>query len=274
MLEISKESGVVKLGHLALDGTKIKVNASKHKAMSYARMKKRKPELAAEVDHLLAEAKALDEQEDKEYGKGKSGDELPKEFRCKQARLAKIRQAKQALEEQARKEVIEGGKRDRDGNPPPGGEGGASDPPAGIPEDKKQHNFIDPESRIMLDGATKAFVQGYNGQAADVTQHGNDRQQLVPMVEQSEDNLGEIPDRDLGDAGYFSEENVEFLTNGLIEPSIPRDRTKYSDPPEPAPRGRIPNDTSEVDRMLRKLKTKAGKKAHLKRKETAEPAFG
>ena len=91
VLEICKESGLVKLGHVALDGTKVKANASKHKAMSYGRMKKREPELAAEVDRLLAEAAALDEQEDKKYGKGKRGDELPKELRFKQTRLAKIR---------------------------------------------------------------------------------------------------------------------------------------------------------------------------------------
>jgi hypothetical protein len=106
--EICKESGLVKLGHVALDGTKVKANASKHKAMSYARMKKREPELAAEVDRLLAEAQAVDEQEDKNYGKGKRGDELPKELRFKQARLAKIREAKQALEEQSRRVVKRG----------------------------------------------------------------------------------------------------------------------------------------------------------------------
>lgn len=285
VLEICKESGLVKLGHVALDGTKVKANASKHKAMSYARMKKREPELAAEVDRLLAEAAALDDQEDKKYGKGKRGDELPKELRFKQARLAKIRKAKQALEEQARKEAIEAGKLDQDGNPPPGGPAGSSEPPAGIPKDKQQRNFTDPESRIMLDGATKAFVQGYNAQAAvdcesqvivaaDVTQQANDKQQLVPMVDRIEDNLGEIPDRVLADAGYFVEEKVESLANNFIEPFIPRDRIKHSDPPRQAPRGRIPNDTSPVDRMLRKLKTKAGKKTYLKRKETVEPVFG
>jgi transposase len=285
VLEICKESGLVKLGHVALDGTKVKANASKHKAMSYDRMKKREPELAAEVDRLLAEAAALDEQEDKKYGKGKRGDELPKELRFKQARLAKIRHAKEALEEQARREAIEAGKFDRDGNPPPGGEAGSSKPPAGIPEDKAQRNFTDPESRIMLDGATKAFVQGYNGQAAvdcesqvivaaDVTQQANDKQQLVPMMEQIEDNLGEIPDRVLADAGYFSEENVESLTDNFMEPFIPRDRVKHSDPPQIAPRGRIPENTSVVDRMLRKLKTKAGKETYLKRKESVEPVFG
>jgi transposase len=285
VLEICKEAGLIKLGYVALDGTKVKANASKHKAMSYARMVKREPELAAEVDRLLAEAEALDVQEDKKYGKGKRGHELPKELRFKQARLAKIRQAKQALEEQARKEAIEAGKLDRDGHPPPGGAAGSSHPPAGIPEDKEQRNFTDPESRIMLDGATKAFVQAYNGQAAvdcgsqvivaaDVTQQANDKQQLVPLVAQIEDNLGEIPDRVLADAGYFVEEKVTSLADNFIEPLIPRDRIKHSDPPQQPPRGRIPKSTSVVDRMLRKLKTKEGKRTYLKRKETVEPVFG
>jgi hypothetical protein len=285
VLEMCKASGLLKLGHVALDGTKMKANASKHKAMSYDRMKKREPELAAEVERLLAEADAFDDKEDKKYGKGKRGDELPKELRFKQGRLAKIRQAKQALEEQARKEAIEAGKLDKDGNPPPAHEAGSPKPPPGIPEDKQQRNFTDPESRIMLDGATKAFVQGYNAQAvvdcssqvivaADVTQQANDKQQLVPMVEQIEDNLGEIPDRVLADAGYFVEEKVEYLADNFIEPFIPRDRIKHSDPPQQPPRGRIPKDTSLVDRMLRKLRTKAGKKTYLKRKETVEPVFG
>jgi len=285
VLEICKEAGLVKLGHVALDGTKVKANASKHKAMSYDRMVKREPELAAEVERLLAEAEALDDKEDKKYGKGVRGDELPKELRFKQARLAKIRQAKQALEEEARREAIEAGKLDKDGNPPAGGGSASSERPPGTPAPKSQRNFTDPESRIMLDAATKAFVQAYNGQiavdcesqvivAADVTQAGNDKQQLVPMVEQIEGNLGEIPDRALADAGYFSEDNVESLTNNFIEPFIPQDRIKHSDAVQPAPRGRIPDNLSVVDRMLRKLKTKAGRKIYSKRKESAEPVFG
>jgi hypothetical protein len=192
---------------------------------------------------------------------------------------------KKALEEQARQEAIEAGKLDPDGNPPPGDEAGSSKTPAGIPEDKEQRNFTDPESRGMLDGATKAFVQGYNSQAAvdcesqvivaaDVTQQANDKQQLVPIVQQIEENLGEIPDNVLADAGYFSKENVESLTDNFMEPFIPRDNVKHGDPPEVAPRGRIPKATSVVDQVLRKLKTKAGKKTYSKRKESVEAVFG
>ena len=282
VLEICKEAGLVKLGFVALDGTKVKANASKHKAMSYGRMVKKERELAREVEKLLKQAEALDEQEDKRYGKGKRGDEFPEELRLKEKRLAKIREAKQALEEQAREEAVAKGERGKDGKPP---EDGASGPPEVKPEPKKQRNFTDPESRIMVDGATKAFTQAYNAQAAvdcgsqvivsaDITQQANDKQQLVPMVEQIEENLGEIPDRILADPGYFTEEAVESVAGGFTEPFIPRERTKHSDPPEPAPRGRIPDNASVVDRALRKLKTKVGQQIYSKRKETIEAVFG
>ena len=282
VLDICKEAGLVNLGFVALDGTKVKANASKHKAMSYGRMVKKERELAREVEKLLKQAEALDEQEDKRYGKGKRGDEFPEELRFKEKRLAKIREAKQALEEQAREEAVAKGERGKDGKPP---EDGASGPPEVKPEPKKQRNFTDPESRIMVDGATKAFTQAYNAQAAvdcgsqvivsaDITQQANDKQQLVPMVEQIEENLGEIPDRILADPGYFTEEAVESVAGGFTEPFIPRERTKHSDPPEPAPRGRIPDNASVVDRALRKLKTKVGQQIYSKRKETIEAVFG
>ena len=137
----------------------------------------------------------------------------------------------------------------------------------------------------MLDGATKAFQQAYNAQAAvdcasqvivsaDVTQEANDKRQLVPMIDQVEDNLGEIPDCVLADNGYFSEPNTQYVATNHMEPLIAPKRTKHTDKPEPAPKGRIPNDISIVDRMRRKLKTKQGKKIYSKRKESVEPVFG
>jgi transposase len=285
VLEICKEAGLVKLGFVALDGTKMKANASKHKAMSYGRMVKKEKELAREVDKLLKQAEILDEQEDKKYGKGKRGDELPEELKFKEKRLAKIREAKQALEQEAREDAAGNGKSGKDGKPPEDGASGPSETREVKPKPKKQRNFTDPDSRIMLDGSTKAFSQAYNAQAAvdcdsqvivsaDVTQQANDKQQLVPMLEQIEENLGEIPDRVLADAGYFTEEAVESVADGFTEPFIPRERKKHSDPPEPAPRGRIPDNASVVDRALRKLKTKAGQQIYSKRKETIEPVFG
>lgn len=166
ILDICKEVGLVKLGHVALDGTKIKANASKHKSMSYGRMKTKEKDLTEEVERLLEEAEQIDEREDARYGKGVRGDELPKDLRFKLGRLEKIQAAKSALEEHAKQEAKAAGKRDKDGNPSPGGKAGSSKTSAGIPEDKKQRNFNDPDSCIMLDGATKSFMQGYNGQAA------------------------------------------------------------------------------------------------------------
>ncbi|MFZ5501332.1 MAG: transposase, partial [Candidatus Micrarchaeota archaeon] len=261
----------------------MKADASRHKAMSYGRMVKK--ELSREVDKLLKQAEALDEQEDKKYGKGKRGDELPGDLQFKEKRLAKIREAKPALEEQAREDATRKGKSDKDGKPPEEGGSGPSETSEVKPKPKKQRNFTDPDGRIMLDGATKAFTQGYNAQAgvdctsqvivcADVTQQANDKQQLVPMLEQIEENLGEIPDRVLADAGYFTKEAVESIAQGFTEPFIPSERIKHGDSLEPAPRGRIPDKTTVVDRALRKLKTKAGKQTYSKRKETIEPVFG
>jgi transposase len=283
VLEICKEAGLVKLGHVALDGTKMKANASKHKAMSYGRMVKKEKELATEVDKLLKQAEALDEQEDKKYGKGKRGDELPDELKFKERRLAKIREAKRALEEEARADTQAKGKSGKGEKPPEDGTSGPSETAEVKP--KKQRNFTDPDSRIMLDGATKAFTQAYNAQAgvdcesqvivtADVTQQANDKKQLVPMLEQIEENLGEIPDRILADAGYFSEEAVGSVADGFTEPFIPRERVKHDDPPQSALRGRIPDHLSTVDRALRRLKTKGGQQIYSKRKETIEPVFG
>ncbi|SRR5208283_2475846 len=285
VLWICKEAGLVKLGFVALDGTKIKANASKRKAMSYCRMVNKERELAREVEKLLQEAEALDEREDKKYGKNKRGDELPQELRFREKRLEKIRDAKRALEEEARREAKDNEIVDRDKKPPTGGDSGPSTIPDVEPNPKKQRNFTDPDSRIMLNSATKAFEQAYNAQAgvdcdsqvivtADVTQQANDKQQLLPMLEQIEENLGEIPDRVLADPGYFSEKNVESVGRSFTEPFIPRDRSKHSDAPEPSPHGRIPRDMSLADRMLRKLKTKTGKAIYSKRKESVEPVFG
>jgi len=285
VLELCKEVGLVKLGRVAFDGSKIKANASRHKAMSYDRMLKKESELQAEVDRLLAEAEALDDQEDKKYGKGVRGDELPHELKFKQGRLEKIKEAKAALEEQARRKAIEEGKLDQNGNPPAGSGSASSEKPQGTPKDKDQRNFTDPESRIMKDGATKAFMQGYNAEiavdcdtqiivAADVVQATNDKEQLVPMVEQVEENLGEIPDTVLADNGFFSQAAVEYVAKNHMEPLIAPERIKHSDKPEPAPKGRIPKDMGVMDRMRRKLKTKHGKKIYSKRKESVEPVFG
>jgi transposase len=178
VLQLCRRAGLVKLGHVALDGTKIKANASKHKAMSYERMEKAEKELAAEVQALLAEAARVDAEEDGKYGKGKRGDELPKELARREGRLEKIREAKAALEQEAKEaaekkqaevasQLKEREKQERERGRRFGGRPRqAPDPQEAKPEPKAQRNFTDPESRIMKDGATKEFVQAYNAQAA------------------------------------------------------------------------------------------------------------
>ena len=149
VLQLCQRAGLVKLGHVVLDGTKVKANASKHKAMSYERMGEAEKKLEEEVKALLAEAGRVDAEEDGKYGKGKRGDELPEEL--------------------ARRERQEEERGRKFGGRPPQ----AADPEQAKPEPKAQRNFTDPDSRIMKDGATKEFVQGYNAQAAvDIPRSG------------------------------------------------------------------------------------------------------
>ena len=285
VLRLCREAGLVKLGHVALDGTKVKANASKHKAMSYARMCEAEKELERQVRELLKKARQVDEEEDKRYGKGKRGDELPEELRFRHSRLKKIREAKAALEGQAQQKAATEGKINGKGDPvEPKGAGKAKSPP-GVPKPKDQRNFTDPESRIMKDCATNSFVQGYNAQAAvdgeaqiivaaDVTQEANDKNQVKPAVEQVEENLGQKPKELSADAGYYSEENVTALKELGVEAFITPDRTKHTTKDRPAPCGRIPKDLSPADRMRRKLRTKRGRNKYARRKEVVEPVFG
>jgi len=291
VLLLCREAGLVKLGHVALDSTKVKANASKHKAMSYGRMCEAERELERQVRELLEEARQVDRQEDSRYGKGKRGDELPEELRFRQGRLKKIRQAKEALEGQAREQALAEGKIDEQGNPVPpelgrrGGRGRVRKDPPGKPKPKDQRNFTDPDSRIMKDTGTKAFVQAYNAQAAvdsqaqvivaaEVTNEANDKQQVEAAVEQIEANLGQRPKELSADAGYYSEDNVKTLLDAGVEALIPPDKQRHTTKDAAAPRGRIPNDLSVADRMRRKLLTKRGKQKYSRRKEVVEPVFG
>lgn len=273
VLKMCRRAGMVKLGHVAIDGTKVKANASKHKAMSYKRMKEEEARLEAEVRELLQKAQSEDEAEDRLYGKNKRGDELPKELAFRESRLKKIREAKAALEAdaQAQAEAQEG--KDKPGKG------------TGVPEDKAQRNFTDPESGIMPVSGGKNFEQCYNAQAAvdsaqqvitaaDVTQRPSDKEQAIPMVKQVEENLGELPGQLSADAGYFSSKVVEELTAAGIDVYIPPDKMRHAYKAPPAPRGRIPKGLSTADRMRRKLRTKQGRKRYGLRKELPEPVFG
>lgn len=287
VLQLCQKAGLVKLGHVALDGTKIKANASKHKAMSYERICKTEAELEKEVKQLLREAERVDAREDKMYGKDKRGDELPEELARRGTRLEKIREAKKALEEEARleaaKKVAERAAKEAmyNGRKPPG------PPPGPIqekPDGKAQRNFTDPDSKIMK-SANKSFVQAYNAQAAvdsktqvivahDVITNPKDAITTVALVDQIKEQCGEMPKKISADAGNYSDDNVEKLQEREVEPFIAAGKVKHSDRPVPAPRGRIPVLATVKDRMARKLKTKRGRTVYAKRKAIVEPVFG
>src|SRR5215216_2694190 len=221
VLKLAAKAGLVRLGHVALDGTKIKANASKHKAMSYDRMKRREAELKAEVDRWLAAAEAADREEDRLYGQ-KRGDELPAWVADKQKRLEKIRQAKAALEAEAKAAADEEERRRKQAEQKRLAEdrkksGRTPAPPRPEPDSKTQRNFTDPESRILK--TKDGYIQGYNAQAAvdgkaqiilahGLTQSMSDQDQLVPLIDAIKDNLGRRPKEASADAGYCSEANL------------------------------------------------------------------
>jgi transposase len=282
VLAVCQEAGLVKLGHVSFDGTKVKANASKHKAMSYGRMVEKEAELEKEVEALLQKAQEQDDAEDARYGKGRRGDEIPEELRFKEKRLRTIRAAKERLEKRTREKAIEEGRLHPDGTPKPT-RGRPAQTPPGQPEPKAQENFTDPPSRIMVNG-DKAFIQGYNAQAAvdeanqiivgrALTNEANDKQQVKPLVEDVKANTGDVPDKASADNGYFSEKNLEYLQGQGIDPYIPPSREKKLGN-VPPPRGRIPKDLDLEGRMRRKLRTKAGRATYAKRKGIVEPVFG
>jgi transposase len=274
VLAMALECGAIQLGRVSLDGTKLKANASKHKAMSYGRMKEKQQQLKEEVKQLLEQAEAADQDEDRQYG-GKRGDELPEELQRRETRLAKIKEAKKVIEQRARDKAAEEGK-------------GTAEAKRAKPEDKDQYNFTDPESRIMKGG--DGFVQGYNAQAAvepelllivgqTVTEAANDKQQLMPMVELIEQQSGQRPEAILADNGYCSEENLEHLESAArperkIEGFIATGKQKHGEHRLPAKRGPLPKGATKVDRMKRKLQTKVGKAVYAARKCVVEPVFG
>lgn len=270
VLQLALEAGAIKLGRVALDGSKVKANASKHKAMSYARMKEEERFLREEVRKLLGEAKAADEEEDARYGKDKSGDELPEELSRRETRLKRIREAKRALEQRAREEAEESGKSEREAEETK-------------PKENAQYNFSDPESRIMK--GSDGFVQAYDAQAAvesssqlivgqAVTQEANDKQQVAPMVETIEQQAGQKPGQLLADSGYCSEQNLEHLDKQKIDAYVATEKQKHGKQKVACKRGPLPKGATRVDRMRRKLQIKAGAEIYAARKSIVEPVFG
>jgi len=295
VLQLCQKAGLVKLGHIAIDGTKIKANASKHKAMSYERMEEAEKKLEQEVQKLLAEAERVDAEEDEKHGKGVRGDELPTELKRREDRLRKIREAKASLEQEAKEKAAAKAaeveqklaEREREqaetGRKHSGPVPKMPDPEKAEPKEKAQRNFTDSESRIMPDGANKgSFVQGYNAQiavdagsqvivAAELTQAPNDKQQLVPMAQAIIENVGQLAETTSADAGYFSAEAVGHPALAATNLLVPPDRQKHSDEPaqgSPAP------EASAAQRMRHKLTDPKAKALYKMRKAIVEPVFG
>ena len=292
-VRLCQQAGMVSLVHLAVDGTKVAANASKHKAMSYGRMQEEEVRLTTEIRKMLQRGAAEDAQEDQEHGPEAPGSLFTEEIARRKSRLEKLREAKAALEAQVReaaakkkeereakeRERAAAGKRKLGGKKPP-------DPETVKPKDKAQRNFVDPESRIMK-GGDGGFIQGYNGQAAvdadhqvitacDLTDQAADAPHLQALMAQSAVNTGCHPDTCLGDPGYFSADNVTALEGAGIDVLIPPDRQRHGTPADPATP--LPPDVLETlsvaERMRHQTSTAAGRASYANRKKTVEPTFG
>jgi len=287
VLTLCREAGMVRMGRVALDGTKIRANASRHKAMSYTRMRESEARLAAEVAAMMGEAERIDAQEDTAHGPDNRGDDLQGEMARRESRLVKIRKAKADLEAHA-KEQAAGKARDRAtkaGRTP--GEAEEAATAAGQdakPQPQAQRNFTDPDARIMKtsDGS---FHYCYNGQAvvdeanqvivaADFAACGVDCPEFAEMLDQAIANTGSTPRETLADAGYFSADNLADAAGHGTEAFIATGRLKHGEEVPAAPRGPIPKNATPKQRMARKLRTKKGKAAYSRRKVIVEPVFG
>ena len=269
VLQVARALGTLRVGRVAVDGSKVKANASKHKAMSYGRMREKRQQLQDEVQQLLAQAEAVDAAEDAEYGTDRRGDELPAELQRRESRLKRIREATRALKVRAKEEAATKGEPVESAKPDP----------------KAQYNFTDPESRIMK--GPDGFVQAYNAQLAvneqqlivgqAVTQDTNDKKQLIPMIAIIEKQSGDTPPQLLADAGYCSDANLAAIADTPIDAYISTRKQKHGERPGrpgPCPRGPLPTTATRVDRMSRKLHTKAGAAVYAARKAIVEPVIG
>ncbi len=276
LVQMAREAGLVKLGTVAVDGSKVRANASKRKAMTYKRMKQEEKRLREEIRKLVARAGETDAAEDQRYGPARRGDELPQALADRKQRLATIQAAKKRLEARQQEEDAgkgrEPGDQDRSGKP-----GRPFKRAFGVPEDDAQDNFTDPESRIMKSSSI-GFQQAYNVQTAvdgedrlivatAVTQSASDVRQLVPLVEALQANTGSPPQSLLGDAGYRSEDNLQYLEDEGIDAYIAFGREgKSAKAPDP--------DQEATVRMFQKMKGRRARDRYRKRKHLAEPPFG
>lgn len=273
VLRLCQSAGLVKLGHVAVDGTKLAANASRHKAMSYGRMKTSEPKLQAEVAAWLAAAEAQDRAQDAEHGADLRGDEMPAWMADKVQRLARIRAAKAELEAEA---ALDPSDLDPDGPGPSSGmqvKGRPKRAEDGGPPDKAQRNFTDPDCRILP--SKDGFIAGYNGQIAVDHAHQiivaqrlatnpADYAALLPLVDQAKANLGRKPKEVSGDSGFATEANIAGMIERRIEAYLP-----------PGRRAERQLKTKPLMRaMARKLKRAGHRSRYRLRKHTVEPVFG
>jgi transposase len=279
VLHLCQKAGLVKLGHVALDGTKVKANASKHKAMSYGRMKSEEPRLAQEVERWLKAAEEVDTQEDQEFGSDRRGDELPSWVTNKQERVKKIRQAMAELEAEAQEKARA---REKPDDSFPGQRRGRKPKhPPGTPPDKAQRNFTDPESRIMKTG--DGYVQAYNGQAAvdadsqvivaqSLDARQNDHDELPEILRQIKANTGRQVRELSADANYCSESNLKALGRHHVTPFLATGRQKHGTASATGSSRRTAPE--RVADMRRRLRQGGHRSRYRLRKQTVEPVFG
>ena len=291
VLAICKESGLVKLGNVAIDGSKFRANARKYNTMRYRKLGENETRLQAEVEQLLKAASQIDEEEDKSERDGKGVEDLPKELQRRETRLARIREAKRAIEAEAKqeyekkvKEVEEKleqrrRKEEETGKKAIGGKPKTPDPEDALPDHKANRNLTDLDSRIMKDGATKSFQQCYNAQlavdsvaqiilAARIVQTTNDQQQLVRMLGEVESNCGCKPHTATADAGYFSRAAVTDKAVEGITLYVPPNQRRPKEIPI------IGSHSKESDKMWHRLMSEEGSKIYRSRGATVEPVFG
>lgn len=290
VLELCEKAGLVKLGEVSLDGTKIKASASIDKNRTYEHLSKEEEQLSRTVEEMLRKAQQTDNEEDGIYGKDNRGDELPPGFRKRKERLQRIEKARKELEQRQLKKRQEYEKKmsereQKEKETKKKLRGRKPKPVEEAPDNDTKRNTTDPDSRIMK--TRNGYVQGYNAQvmtdcssqvilAADVTQECNDKHQLVPMMKQVEQNTGQKPDKGTMDAGYWCEDEIKQIQEEIdLYIATTKDwkqRKRLKE--QPSPRGRIPNNITLQDRMERKLRTKRGRAMYKKRGSTIEPTFG
>jgi transposase len=277
VLQLCQRAGLVKLGHVAVDSTKIKANARKDESRQYGSLEAAEQALRAEVLRLLTEAQRIDDEEDTLYGVGRGNDELPAELRRRETRLAKIRELKAQMEQEAQAAAAQEQNEKEQGEPKNYRRRRWTRNESGqvVPKDNVRRNLTDPDSRLMMDTTTRNYEQAYNPQiavdakaqiivAARVVQAPNDQEQLIPTVLQVKENLGQLPATVSADGAYFS--------SAVITSAALREIDLYVPPNEPVP-GAAPQDSSVRARMWQKLLSQEGRQLFNRRKTIVEPVF-